>query len=59
MTTSLVVGRSKPGCGLSPTLSFKDVHHPRCGGRRVEPGPYPPFGLVIPFFLQHSEGGGP
>jgi hypothetical protein len=33
MTTSLVVGRSKPGCGLSPTLSFKDVHHPRCGGR--------------------------
>jgi hypothetical protein len=45
MTTSLAVGRSMPGCGLSPTLSFKDVHHPRCGGRRVEPGPYPPFGL--------------
>jgi hypothetical protein len=41
MTTSLVVGRSKTGCSLSPTLSFKDVHHPRCGGRRVEPGPYP------------------
>jgi hypothetical protein len=58
MTTSLVVGRSKPGCGLSPTLSFKDVHHPRCGGRQVEPGPYPPYGLVTRFFLQHSEGKG-
>jgi hypothetical protein len=55
MTTSLVVGRSKPGCGLSPTLSFKDVHHPRWGGRRVEPGTYPPYGLVTRFFLQHSE----
>jgi hypothetical protein len=55
MTTSLVVGRSKPGCGLSPTLSFKDVHHPRWGGRRVEPRPYPPYGLVTRFFLQHSE----
>jgi hypothetical protein len=55
MTTSLVVGRSKPGCGLSPTLSFKDVHHPRWGGRRVEPGPYPPYGLVTRFFLQHLE----
>jgi hypothetical protein len=58
MITSLVVGRSKPGYGLSPTLSFKDVHHPRCGGRRVEPGPYPPYGLVTRFFLQHSEGKG-
>jgi hypothetical protein len=27
MTTSLMVGRSKPGCGLPPVLSFKDVHH--------------------------------
>jgi hypothetical protein len=67
MTTSLVVGRSKPGYGLSPTLSFKDVHHPRWGGRRVEPRTYPPYGLVTRFFLQHSEekgvhqscGGGP
>ncbi|XP_020404889.1 uncharacterized protein [Zea mays] len=58
MTTSLVVGRSKPGCGLSPTLSFKDVHHPCCGGRQVEPGPFPPLGLVTRFFLQHSEGKG-
>jgi hypothetical protein len=56
MTTSLVVGRSKSGCGLSPTLSFKDVHHPCYGGRQVEPGPYPPFGLVTRFFLQYLEG---
>jgi hypothetical protein len=54
MTTSLVVGRSKPGCGLPPALSFKDVHHPRWGGRRVEPGFYLPRGPVARFFLQHS-----
>jgi hypothetical protein len=28
MITSLVVGRSKLGCGLCLALSFKDVHHP-------------------------------
>jgi hypothetical protein len=28
MTTSLVVERSEPDCGLPPALSFKDVHHP-------------------------------
>jgi hypothetical protein len=27
VTTSPSVGRSKPGCGLCPSLSFKDVHH--------------------------------
>jgi hypothetical protein len=58
MTTSLVVGRSKSGCVLSLTLSFKDVHHPYCGGSQIEPGPYLPFGLVTRFFLQHSEGKG-
>jgi hypothetical protein len=38
MTVGLVVGRSKPGCGLCPALSFKDVHHPGWGGgaHRVE-----------------------
>jgi hypothetical protein len=39
MITSLVVGRSKPGCGLCPALSFKDVHHPGWGGGRTESGP--------------------
>jgi hypothetical protein len=54
MTTSLVVGRSKPGCGFPPALSFKDVHHPRWGGRRVEPGFCLPRGPAARFFLQHS-----
>jgi hypothetical protein len=35
----LKVGRSKPGCGLCPALSFKDLHHPCWGGGRGEPGP--------------------
>jgi hypothetical protein len=32
VTTSSMVGRSKPGCGLYPALSFKDLHHPCWGG---------------------------
>jgi hypothetical protein len=55
MTTNLVVERSEPGCGLPPTLSFKDVHHPRWGGSRAESGPCPLHGLVTRFFLQHLE----
>jgi hypothetical protein len=39
MITSLMVGRSKPGCGLCPALSFKDDHHPGWGGGRAELGP--------------------
>jgi hypothetical protein len=54
MTVGLVVGRSKPGCGLCPALSFKDVHHPRCGGGRAEPGFYLSHGPASRFFLQHS-----
>jgi hypothetical protein len=54
MTTSLVVERSESGCGLPPALSFKDVHHPRWGGRRAELGSCPPHGLATRFFLQHS-----
>jgi hypothetical protein len=34
-----MVGRSKPGCGLCPALSFKDLHHPCCGGGRGKSGP--------------------
>jgi hypothetical protein len=37
-----------------PALSFKDVHHPRWGGRRAELGSRLPHGLVARFFLQHS-----
>jgi hypothetical protein len=55
MTTSLVVERSESGCILPPpALSFKDVHHPRWGGRRVELGSCLPHGLATCFFLQHS-----
>jgi hypothetical protein len=46
VTTSSWVGRSKPGCDLGPTLSFKDVHHPCWGGGRAEPALYLPRGSV-------------
>ena len=46
VTTSPWVGRSKPGCDLGPTLSFKDVHHPRWGGGWAEPELYLPRGFV-------------
>jgi hypothetical protein len=39
VTTSLMVGRSKPGCDLCPALSFKDVHHQCWGGECAELGP--------------------
>jgi hypothetical protein len=54
MTTSLVVERSEPGCGLPPALSFKDVRHPRWGGGRAESGLRLSRGLAARFFLQHS-----
>jgi hypothetical protein len=54
MTTSLVVGRSKPGCGLPPALSFKDVHHPCWGGGCAELGPRLLHGLAARFFPQYS-----
>jgi hypothetical protein len=54
MTVGLVVGRSKPGCGLCPALSFKDVHHPCCGGGRAEPGFHLLHGPTGRLFLQHS-----
>jgi hypothetical protein len=46
VTTSSWVGRSKSGCDLGPTLSFKDVHHPRWGGGRAKPALYLPRGFV-------------
>jgi hypothetical protein len=38
VTTGSSVGRSKPGCGLCPSLSFKDVHHQCWGGECAELG---------------------
>jgi hypothetical protein len=54
VTTSLMVGRSEPGCGLRPSLSFKDDHHPCWGGGRAKPELYLPHGFVGHPLLQHS-----
>ena len=54
VTTSSMVGRSKPGCGLCPALSFKDLHHPCWGGGRAEPELYLPYGPAGHLLLQHS-----
>jgi hypothetical protein len=55
VTTNPWVGRSKPGCDLGPTLSFKDVHHPRWGGGRAEPELYLPRGFVGHPLLRRSR----
>jgi hypothetical protein len=52
VTTSLMVGRSKPGCDLCPALSFKDLHHPGWGGGRIESELYLPRGFVGHLFFQ-------
>jgi hypothetical protein len=54
VTTSLMVGRSKPGYDLYPALSFKDLHHPRWGGGRAGPELYLPYGPAGHLLLQHS-----
>jgi hypothetical protein len=56
VTTSSMVGRSKPGCGLCPALSFKDLHHPCWGGGRGEPGPA--FAWAGVPLLPPASGGG-
>jgi hypothetical protein len=53
VTTSSMVGRSKPGCGFHPALSFKDLHHPCWGGGRAEPELYLPYGSAGHLLLQH------
>ena len=55
VTTSSWVGRSKPGCDLGPTLSFKDVHHPCWGGGLAEPELYLPRGFVGRPLLRRSR----
>jgi hypothetical protein len=55
VTTNPWMGRSKLGCDLGPTLSFKDVHHPRWGGGRAEPELYLPRGLVGHPLLRRSR----
>jgi hypothetical protein len=57
VTTSSVVGRSNPGCGLCPALSFKDLHHPCWGRGRAEPELYLPYGPAGHLLLQQGGGG--
>jgi hypothetical protein len=52
VTTSSMVGRSKLGCGLCPSLSFKDLHHPCWGRERGEPGLYLLHGSADHLFFQ-------
>jgi hypothetical protein len=54
VTTSSMVGRSKPGCDLCPALNFKDLHHPGWGGGRTEPELYLSRGFVGQLLPQHS-----
>jgi hypothetical protein len=65
VTSSLMVGRGKPGCDLGPALSLEGVRHPRWGGERGEPVLYLPRGpaghlffhlLVVANTLQLCEG---
>jgi hypothetical protein len=55
VTSSLMVGESEPGCDRGPTLSFKDVHHPRWGGGRAEPALYLPRGFAGHLFPRCSR----
>jgi hypothetical protein len=48
-------GEKQVGLHLGPTLSFKDVHHPRWGGGRAEPELYLPRGFVGQPLLQRSR----
>jgi hypothetical protein len=55
VTTSSWVGRSKSGCSLCPSLSFKDVHHQCWGGECAELGSVSARAAACSF-LQRSEG---
>jgi hypothetical protein len=52
VTTSSMVGRSKPSCDLCPALNFKDLHHPCWGRGRGEPELYLPRGSAAHLFFQ-------
>jgi hypothetical protein len=55
VTSSLMAGRSEPGCDLGSALSFKDLHHPGWGGGRAEPELYLPRGFAGQPLLRHSR----
>jgi hypothetical protein len=59
VTTSSMVGRSEPGCGLRPSLSFKDVHHQCWGGGAPSWGPSPHGQRPAPSLSDRGEGHSP
>jgi hypothetical protein len=59
VTTSSMVGRSEPGCGLCPSLSFKDVHHQCWGGECASWGLSPRGQRPAPSLSDRGEGRSP
>jgi hypothetical protein len=49
VTSSSMAGKSKSGCGLYPSLSFKDFHHQCWGGECVELGSVPAWAAARSF----------
>jgi hypothetical protein len=59
VTTSSWVGRSKTGCGLCPSLNFKDVHHQCWGGECAELGSVSARAAARSFPQRSGEGRSP
>jgi hypothetical protein len=59
VTTSSRVGRSKPGCGLYPSLSFKNVHHQCFKGSAPSWGLSPRGQRPAPSLSDRGEGRSP
>jgi hypothetical protein len=59
VTTSSWVGRSKPGCGLCPSLSFKYVHYQCWGGECAELGSVSARAAARSFPQRSGEGRSP
>jgi hypothetical protein len=59
VTTSSRVGRSKPGCGLCPSLGFKDVHHQCWGGESPSWGLFSRGQRPAPSLSDRGEGRSP
>jgi hypothetical protein len=49
VTSSLMAGESKPGCGLCPSFSLKDFHHQCWGGECAELGSAPAWAVARSF----------
>jgi hypothetical protein len=49
VTPGFWMGRSEPGCGLFPSLSFKDLHHLCWGGGCAELGSTPAWAVARSF----------